>query len=225
MIRYGGGRSKYAHTDGGAISILGTGKKGPTIERCTIEHNSAGMHGGAIFLSCSNALIKDCKIQYNVAGYFGAGIYIMSHSPQIEGNTISHNQVGDHRHGPGLIYFRVQGHGGGIYCAAIPPNNVGMLETSPIILNNIIEHNIAKNDGGAFLHGVYEDSKDRLGGVSTIRSFIGNTIRYNQAVEANPDFGLHWWPYVWNPKTREMINRDNIVKDNKKMGSDWLMAK
>jgi predicted outer membrane repeat protein len=156
---------------GGAVEILNGSDA--LIENNTFRNNVAKSHGGAIFVSSSNPVIKGNNIIDNSAilgSATGGGIHVgNSSSPHILNNLISNNTV------TALGSFSVRhARGGGIFISGgsdivisgnIIRNNfvnwepqttangggLYIINSDPYISNNVIADNEAEsNNGGAF---------------------------------------------------------------------------
>jgi parallel beta-helix repeat protein len=179
---------------GGAIEILNGSDA--LIENNTLRENVSVSHGGAIFISASDPVIRGNTIIDNAASAgnaSGGGIQIENgSSPQILNNLISDNTA------TALGSFSVRhGRGGGIFISGgsdavisgnvISNNRVNwepqttadgggfyIVDSDPYVSNNVIVNNLAESDkGGAF----YLDNSDII--------LINNTVAGNQA----GDFG------------------------------------
>jgi len=146
-----GGSSTNGH--GGGVYCYAS----PRIERNIIENNYSYYKGGGVYFwsSDAKALLNDNIIRYNTCSY-GAGVFADTSSvPVITNNIIMHNDAS----GSG---------GGGIVCSYCSPNvlvanniiseniadegaGVYCVQTSPVIVNNLIYGNAAAIRGGAFM--------------------------------------------------------------------------
>jgi len=157
---------------GGAIEILNGSDA--LIENNTFRNNVAKSHGGAIFVSSSNPVIKGNIIDDNSAilgSATGGGIHVENNSsPQILNNLIYNNTV------TALGSFSVRhARGGGIYISGgsgivisgnvITDNFVNwepqttangggiyIINSDPYISNNVIADNEAESDNGGAIY-------------------------------------------------------------------------
>jgi predicted outer membrane repeat protein len=93
------------------------------IQNCIIERNSAGTHGGALFVS-GNVTLQDSEVRYNSAAQQGGGVRSFGTYTRLSliNTSIAGNQAAD---------------GGGVYA-----------EGSLYLLNSVVAHNQATDRGG-----------------------------------------------------------------------------
>ncbi|RLD59883.1 MAG: hypothetical protein DRJ01_10680, partial [Bacteroidetes bacterium] len=129
------------------------------IDHCYICNNKSN-DGGAIFIEDSDPIISNCEISNNYAFIEGGAIKIYNDSaPEISNNSICYNIS--------------EGKGGAI--------KIGCGNPSPLIQNNVINHNTAL-DGGGLLIGGNEEGGEKNRSNTTL---INNFICYNTASERN----------------------------------------
>lgn len=125
----------------------------PTVSKCFITQNIAGVCGGGIFCQESFAYITECAIVGNAAEQCGGGVFCKNSAPIIAKSIIIENEVG--------------GCGGGICCKESFPTISNSIFTTnfaltgagisckegsaPIIINCTITGNFAFSYGGSIL--------------------------------------------------------------------------
>ena len=121
---------------GAAIACFGAS---PTIQRCTIEGNSADFGfgtGGGVYCESASPALSHCIITANDAGYFGGGLYCdLASNPSLTNCIVADNSA------------RL---GGGLFC----------VESSPVLLNSTIAGNSAaltSYAGGGISCGVFSN--------------------------------------------------------------------
>ncbi len=159
---------------GGILVIEGSS---PTIEKNTIENNTADMGGGGIAVMLdSSPTITGNTITDNTADVDGGGILVMlDSSPAITGNTITGNTAG--RGGGGILV--IVDSSPAITGNTITGNTAGrsgggiavVFNCSPIIENNTITGNTADRGGGGGIVVKWDSSP----------AITGNTITGNTA--------------------------------------------
>ena len=168
--------------EGGGLSIANSSL---TVTGCSFTQNSATRHGGGIHITGGQEtsqeaapprpVLIDNSIHSNNCGSAGGGIRIRGNcAGELRRNTISGNDAG--HHGGGLVV--AEGASPIVRKNRITDNEAiagGGIDVShearPLVIDNVIERNIAREWGGG---GISCDH----GSSPIIR---GNTIRHNQA--------------------------------------------
>ena len=110
-------RARLRKTAAAGIYIDGSS---PTISHSAIRDNYATYAGGGIYLSNSNAILRDNQILNNRAGIggssYGGGIYMINSTPELTRNVISGNSVN-----VAGTYTTPYGEGGGLFTRSSSP--------------------------------------------------------------------------------------------------------
>lgn len=140
--------------EGGGI-LVDVGAIALTLNHCTLSHNYAYFHGGAVAALDGTVILNNCTITRNVAGPGdtatglgkGGGLYAISGTVVINNSTLSDNVA--------------VGQGGGLYGPSVTLNNStlcnnyalgnggGMSQVSPVN-NSTLSGNSAPYGGGAY---------------------------------------------------------------------------
>jgi hypothetical protein len=146
-----------ARSWGCASSLATAAGCAPLITDCTIRNN-AKKEGGGILVWHGSPLIRRCEILYNNSESAGGGIRTAGGSPKVEECHIAFNSAD-------------RGNGGGISSDF----------SAPVILRNIIAHNMA-TEGGGIATGVPSLGEGFLSGNAHSKPTIsGNTVTHNFA--------------------------------------------